>query len=154
MSCVGNEAASWAAFFSAESAVKPVYIKVKRKDLKMFYRTTMGLCLAVAVAMTSMNAHAAEEDTGWRKIVDIGCHSTDGDGTCFVTLDGSAFGASLGCQVGPTTQFRFDNANTDTGKRTFAALLAAYVSGKSVGIHLNACTWQGFPAIQWFHISN
>ena len=107
--------------------------------------------LAVSMAMLSQSAHA-DEETGYRKIVSIGCHNTNG--TCYVALDGTSFGGSLGCANAPTIEFRFDNGDTEIGKRAYASLLAAYLSGKSVTAHLVGCTSQGLPALAWFRVSD
>lgn len=107
-------------------------------------------CAVAACALLSSFSARADEETGWRKIVDIGCHHSGG--TCFVTLDGAAFGASLGCPGAPTNQFRFDDGDTVTGRRTFTALLAAFTTGKSVSIHLTGCSVQGVPTLAWYHI--
>ncbi|MCS0583189.1 hypothetical protein NX784_16485 [Massilia pinisoli] len=105
--------------------------------------------VATFALLSSFSAHA-DEETGWRKIVDIGCHHVGG--TCFVALDGAAFGASLGCPGAPTNQFRFDDGNTVTGRRTDSTLLAAAMSGKSVSIHLTGCSSQGTPTLAWYHV--
>jgi hypothetical protein len=114
-----------------------------------FYRTIMLWVLAAGMCMSSLNAYAGE-DSGVRKVVNVGCHT--GDGTCFVGLDGPAFGASLNCPTGATNQFRFDNGDTAIGKRAFAAFMAAYLSGKHVTVHFEGCSAQGYPTLQWFYV--
>jgi hypothetical protein len=109
----------------------------------------LTLAVAGCALLSSFNAHA-EEDTGYRKIVDIGCHHNAG--ICFVTLDGAPFGASLGCPGAPTNQFRFDDGDTVIGRRTFSALMTAFATGKSVSIHLAGCSSQGTPTLTWYHI--
>jgi len=104
---------------------------------------------AASLCAGSLNAYAGE-DLSARKIVNVGCHT--GDGTCFVELDGAAFGASLNCPVKPTNQFRFDNSDTAVGKRTFAAFMAAYLSGKHLAVHLEGCSAQGWPTVAWFYV--
>lgn len=93
----------------------------------------------------------AGESVGPRKIIDIGCHN--GDGTCFVTLDGEAFGSTLGCLNASGKEFRFDNGDTAVGRRSYASLLAAFLSGKSVSVYLDGCTAQGFSKLAYFHVS-
>jgi hypothetical protein len=105
--------------------------------------------VATCALLCSFSAHA-DEDTGWRKIVDIGCHHNAG--ICYVTLDGAAFGASLGCRGAPTNEFRFDDGDTVIGRRTYSTLLAAAMSGKNVWIHLVGCTSQGMPSLEWYHV--
>lgn len=114
-----------------------------------FYKTVALCALAAFACSSSLNAYAGE-DLSARRIVDMGCHNTDG--TCFVDLDGAAFGASLNCPVGSVNQFRLDNTDTAVGKRTFAALMAAYVSGKHLSVHLEGCSSQGWPTILWFYV--
>jgi len=113
------------------------------------YKKIMLWVLAVLTYSSCLSAYAGE-DLSARKIMDIGCHNSDG--TCFVDLDGAAFGASLNCPVGAGNQFRFDNSDTAVGKRTFAALMAAYLSGKHLSVHLGGCSSQGWPTIQWFYV--
>jgi len=92
----------------------------------------------------------AGESTGVRKILYLGCHDTDG--TCYVGLDGGAFGVTLGCPLGPMAEFRFDNGDTDVGRRAYASLLAAMLSGKSVVVSLDGCTTQGYPKLLYFAV--
>lgn len=109
----------------------------------MLWALTAGMCVS------SLNAYAGE-DSGARKVVDVGCHNVDG--TCFVDLDGPAFGASLNCPIKSTNQFRFDNGDTAIGKRTFAAFMAAYLSGKRITVHLEGCSAQGYPTLIFFYV--
>lgn len=94
----------------------------------------------------------AGESIGARKIVGIGCHNTNA--VCYVTMDGAAFGASLGCTVGATNDFRFDNGDTAIGRRTYAALMAAFMAGKSVTLYLDGCTGQGYPNLIYYNVVN
>jgi len=117
--------------------------------------TSLRRCLAVlalAAAGFAADSAAATEGVSTRKILDVGCHNTDG--VCFVTLDGASFGSSLGCAVSVTNEFRFDNGDTSIGRRSYASILAAFLSGRSVSIVLNGCTNQGFPALHYFHVLN
>ncbi|WP_228277584.1 hypothetical protein [Acinetobacter dispersus] len=92
----------------------------------------------------------AGEDVQGRKIIDIGCHRDIG--TCYVTLDGPAFGSSLKCLHGATNQFRFDDSDSVNGRRAYASLLAAFLQGKTVDVFLDGCSVQGAPLMQYFHI--
>src|SRR6266568_7193294 len=94
--------------------------------------------VAVVAAMFMTAGAWAGESVGPRKVLDVGCHNTDG--TCYVTLDGSAFGSTLGCLTGATTEFRFDNGDTTIGRRAYASFLSALLSGKSV-----SSTWMDVP---------
>ena len=105
-----------------------------------------------AALVLDQGSAIAAEGTGPRRILDVGCHNTDG--TCYVTLDGTSFGASLGCAKAPTTQFRFDNGDTAIGKRSYASFLSAFLSGKSVSVYLEGCTSQGFPKLIYFNLVN
>ena len=110
-------------------------------------RLAYALLLAAA-AVYCLPAQAAIEPLGSRKILDLGCHHADG--TCFVSLDGAPFGASLGCVHTSTNQFRFDNSETAAGRRTYAAMLAAMLSNRSVAVTLTGCSNQGFPTVSWW----
>lgn len=107
---------------------------------------SMVLVVGLIISSTSV----ASELVGPRNIVSVGCHN--GSGTCFITLDGASFGGSLGCANGPINQFRFDNGDTDDGKRSFAAFLAAYLNGKRTTVYLDGCTTQGYPQLIYYTI--
>jgi hypothetical protein len=111
----------------------------------------IALVAAVAAIFVSVSASAGE-NVGPRKVLDVGCHNTNG--ICYVTLDGSAFGATLGCPSAPTKEFRFDNGDTIIGRRAYASFLAALMSGKSVSVYLEGCTSQGAPNLIYFHVAN
>lgn len=108
------------------------------------------LC-ALALSVCAAVAKSAEYVPA-RYIVDLGCHNTNG--TCYVTLDGSGFGSSLGCALGVTTQFRFDDADTAIGRRSWASMLFAFSMKKHVGVSVNGCTAQGYPKLDFFVISD
>lgn len=109
------------------------------------------LCALIAIMVWSPFA-SADEGVNDRKIVGIGCHQVNG--TCFVTLDGPAFGANEGCLNASTNQFRWDDADQPNGKRTFAALYGAYLSGKSVSVYISGCSAQSSPSLNYYIIFN
>lgn len=113
-------------------------------------RSTYALVLTFLTSFGLANNCLADEQTTPRHIVSLGCH--DVNGTCFVTLDGTPFGSTLGCSVGAITQFRFDNGDTDEGKRAYASFLAAFLAGKQVSVDLSGCTTQGYPQLVYFNI--
>lgn len=119
-------------------------IIVLSKNFKRCIRTCF-----ILLSLLSIQAHA-DEDIDGRKIVDIGCHNDIA--TCFVTVNGAPFGATLNCLGGATNQFRFDNGDTAIGRRTFSALMTAFISGKRVSIHLVGCSNQGAPTFTWYHV--
>lgn len=110
--------------------------------------STVGL-LAFVGACLHTPAFGSESLTN-RKIHSIGCHA--GDGTCFVQLEGAAFGSSLGCTVTSTSEFRFDNAGTADGRRAYASFLAAFLSGRPVSVVLLGCTSQGSPNLIYYYV--
>ena len=113
-------------------------------------KNTKILAFAICTAVLSVqNSAAAVENLGPRQVVSLGCHNTDG--TCYVSLDGAAFGSTLGCSV--TNEFRFDNGDTAIGMRAYASLLAAMLKGRSVSVTLNECTIQGSPKLRYFSIN-
>lgn len=97
-------------------------------------------------------AHADDYVTA-RHITLIGCHHVDG--TCFVSLDGAAFGAAENCAQTPagSHQFRFDNADTANGRRTYASLLAAFLSQRPVSVLIRGCSYQGVPSLLYFDMA-
>jgi len=97
----------------------------------------------------SSYANAGESVSG-RQITSIGCHEVNG--ICYVSIDGAAFGANEGCANVPTNQFRWDDADQPNGKRTFAALYAAYIASKKVDVYIEGCTTQSFPAVKYFNV--
>jgi hypothetical protein len=107
--------------------------------------------LIASIGLIGSSARAAE-NTGYRKIIYVGCHHFNN--ICFIQLEGSPFGGSLGCASGPTNEFRIDNADTVIGRRTYSTLLAAHLSGRTVAVQLDGCSSQGGPALLWFHVGN
>jgi hypothetical protein len=108
--------------------------------------------LALAYVLLVVGEATAAEWVPGRNIVDIGCHA--GDGTCFVTLSGAPFGANEGCSQGSLfNQFRFDNADTSDGRRTYASMLTAFTAGRKVSVYISGCSVQGVPSLGYFSIS-
>lgn len=103
----------------------------------------------VAIVLASPAATAGEAINA-RTILNIGCHNFDA--TCFVELSGSQFGGALACPSGVTSEFRFDNADSDPGKRTYATMLSAFVSGKAVSVMVDGCSVHGWPKLQYFRV--
>lgn len=93
----------------------------------------------------------AEETTGYRKILDIGCHVSDG--TCYATLSGSSFGAQQNCSFGNTNEFRFDSTSIH-GRRTYTSLLSAFLTNKPVSVTFAGCFNGTWPTITYFRIQN
>ncbi len=108
--------------------------------------------LVVATAFICVVQAQAQpvESLGNRRIQSVGCHHSDN--TCFVTLDGAAFGATLGCSITSTTEFRFDNADTSGGRRTHAAMFAAHMANRSVAVAVAGCSRQGYPSVAWWYV--
>lgn len=105
------------------------------------------------IFLALMNVAVAGENTGFRSIVDIGCHRIDG--TCYLTLDGSPFVvAGSSCNLYPN-MFRFSTDDTN-GKRAYMSLLAAYLAGKKVSLYANGCyiNQPNFQTFDWFNIGN
>jgi hypothetical protein len=95
----------------------------------------------------------ADEHVAGRHITRIGCHHIDS--TCYVSLDGAAFGAAENCASTPAggNQFRFDNTDTANGRRTYASLLAAFLSQRPVTVQIRGCSVQGVPSLLYFDIA-
>jgi hypothetical protein len=88
---------------------------------RCFLRNPMPIKLfAIALWAAMSSAPALAEEVSGRRITSVGCHAEGG--TCFVSLDGPAFGGSLGCTTGASNQFRWDSADTANGRRTHATM--------------------------------
>ncbi|MBJ8442779.1 hypothetical protein [Acinetobacter bereziniae] len=84
-----------------------------------------------------------------RKILDIGCHMTDG--TCYVTLTGEPFGAYENCPSKTTNTFRF-NSSSIHGRRAYASFYGAFLSKKIVDVYIDGCYETGSPTITYYHV--
>lgn len=103
-------------------------------------------------ALVCGTAHADDHVVG-RHITRIGCHHVNG--TCYVSVDGAAFGASEDCANAPagSNQFRFDNADTADGRRTYASLLSAFLSQRPVTVLIRGCSAQGVPSLLYYELA-
>ncbi len=90
------------------------------------------------ILVAATTSSAAETATGL--VTGLGCHNTDP--TCFVNLDG--YSSSAYCNH--TNQLRWDTSS-DWGRRFYATLLAAKLSGSPVWLEVSqsTCHAQGFP---------
>lgn len=95
----------------------------------------------------------ADDHVSGRHITSIGCHHVNS--TCYVSLDGAAFGAAENCASAPagSNQFRFDNADTADGRRTYASLLAAFLSQRPVSVLIRGCSAQGMPSLVYYEVA-
>jgi hypothetical protein len=114
--------------------------------------TTNRCAVALAFAGISLTATLtqAADHVQQRRIVLVGCHHTDG--VCFVVLDGAPFGGSEGCAFGAANEFRWDNADTPNGKRTYTSMFAAFLQNKRVSVAVSGCSSQGFPAPSYYTV--
>ena len=108
---------------------------------------------AALLGMLALGTAHADESVAGRRITSIGCHHVNG--VCYVSLDGPAFGAAENCAATPGggNQFRFDNAETADGRRTYASLLAAFLSQRPVSVMISGCSVQGKPSLLYYEIS-
>jgi len=109
--------------------------------------------VAALLGMLALGTAHADENVVARRVTNIGCHHVNG--VCYVTLDGAAFGAAENCAAAPagSNQFRFDNAETADGRRTYASLLAAFLSQRPVSVMIRGCSVQGVPSLLYYEIS-
>jgi hypothetical protein len=119
---------------------------ISKGCIGMLRSLKIGVCGLLALLSLSANAETAIG----RKVKVVGCHNTDG--TCYVILDGAAFGSSQNCSVNPTTEFRFDNGDTVIGRRAYASFLTALVSGRPVTVTVSGCSRQGWPRLHYFNV--
>lgn len=108
---------------------------------------------AALLGVLVLGTARADDHVVARHITRIGCHHVNG--TCYVSLDGAAFGAAENCANAPTgsNEFRFDNADTANGRRTYASLLAAFLSQRPVTVHISGCSAQGWPSLLYYDIA-
>jgi hypothetical protein len=116
----------------------------------MSFRSRFSSMMAFAATIVFAHSSYAGEYVSGRFVTHIGCHHSDG--TCFVVLSGPAFGASENCAQGPSTQFRFDNAETPHGRRTYASFMSAYLLKKRVDVSIVGCSSQGIATLSYFVI--
>ena len=83
------------------------------------------------------NFSYADENTGFRKILDVGCHLHDG--TCFVVVDGAAIGGSYGCS---STQIRWDANTPVMGKHHLSMMLATMKASGLAYFNISGCYTQ------------
>jgi hypothetical protein len=129
------------------SATHSKFKRGRKMNLKHLIPITALLGAAV------LGTARADDHVSGRRITHIGCHHVDG--TCYVSLDGAAFGAVENCAHTPAggNQFRFDSADTVNGRRTYASLLAAFLSQRPVSVLIRGCSSQGVPSLVYFDIA-
>lgn len=91
-----------------------------------------GLLITLSMVMW-MTPSAAGTTTGYRNILDFGCHKNDG--TCYVTIDGAAVG-DITCT---SNSVRWDSKNDVNGKTWLALIMAAKAQGKRVSFYIDGC---------------
>lgn len=103
----------------------------------------MAVALFLVATTASHSANAVS--TGPRDITYLGGHS--GDMHSYVGLSGAAFGPAA-C---PSTEVRWD-ASTDSGKRQYNSLMAAYMARRKVSFELSNSCWGTFVTAVYFHV--
>ncbi len=110
--------------------------------MKIFFSAV----LTIVVLMIGQTANA--EETGFREVLDIGCHSYDGE--CYISLVGDVFGSEHGCA---SIQARWNSLATKNGRAILAILTSAFIAGKYVNIYVNECYESVgggiFPQVGW-----
>jgi hypothetical protein len=111
------------------------------------WKQLVALTMATLVSLPAL----AGEGTGPRTIGDMGCDNVDS--ICYIDKSGAPAGASVGCS---SNYIQWDSINDPNGKNTYAALLAAFVSGKRVSVYINSClaARPSFPTIWYFNVYN
>jgi hypothetical protein len=102
--------------------------------------------LGLLWAMPSQSAEYIQQ----RRITAMGCHH--GNGVCYVSVDGAPFGGSEGCRSGAVNEFRWDDADTPNGRRTYASMLAAFSQNKRVSVAIVGCSAQGVPSLSYYTV--
>jgi len=91
------------------------------------------VCLALG-ALSFSSASNSAEWSGFRNIVELGCMKSEG--TCWVTLEGSAMTGAPGCS---SPALRWDVKNDANGKNFYALFLLAQASKKRVALNVDGC---------------
>jgi len=127
---------------SAQTAKK----KAHAKELQM----TKWIAIFSTCIIFSCVAFASE-DTGPRRIVQIGCVLTTGQ--CYVSVSGTPVGSTFGCS---STSVRWNADNTASGNRWFVLLYGAYLKGKTVDFNISGCYPDSpeFPTFLWANVQD
>lgn len=91
------------------------------------------LIIAVSFASIASIAHGAEW-SGYRNILEFGCHKADG--TCYVTIDGTPVTGGPSCV---RNDVRWDSKNDVNGKTWLALVMFAKASQKKLGFYIDGC---------------
>lgn len=86
--------------------------------------------------------------TGPRSLLEVGCHN--GDGTCYLVVDGAAFGESS-CMG---SSLRWD-ASTKSGRNVLGVLNSAFIAGRKVDFYVSPGCYlnqPAFPTFSWFNV--
>jgi len=93
----------------------------------------VSITLVVFTLLLAANLSWAE-DTGPRNVIDFGCHT--GNSICYVSIDGAPVGGEFGCS---SNSVRWNADDAPSGKRLFAMVTAAFVSGNRVQFQISGC---------------
>lgn len=114
-------------------------------------KTMLGLALIIMMLMMGQTINA--EETGYREVVAIGCHSYDGE--CYISLAGDTFGSDYGCA---DTQARWNSLTTKNGRAILAMLTSAFIAGKYVDIYVDGCYERAdggiWPQLGWILVKD
>lgn len=114
--------------------------------LKSVTNTKWIACLILAVVLCDS---ALGQSTGYRKIINFGCHNTDG--TCYAYLEGDVFGPTA-CTA---SSVRWNAEADPNGKAILTLLAGAFFADKRVAFNLldNCYPYQTeFPTIRFINI--
>lgn len=90
--------------------------------------------LVVAAALSCVTNQSMAGDTGSRNIIDFGCHT--GNSICYATIDGAPVGDEFGCS---SSSVRWNADESPSGKRLFAIIQGAFLSGTRVQFFITGC---------------
>lgn len=103
-----------------------------------------NMIIAAAMLLISFSIHAYDGWSGANKIASIRVYSST---AVLITMPGA--NNPKGCSE--TTYIVLANADSESGKRQYSALLTAYAAGKSVNLALTGCSGggtNGWPVIE------
>ena len=109
----------------------------------------MKTIFALLITLISYGAIAYDGWSGPNKVASIRVYSST---TVLITMPGA--NNPKGCSN--TSYIKLANADTESGKRQYSALLTAYAAGKNVNLALTGCSGggtNGYPLIEQVWLS-
>lgn len=115
---------------------------------------TSIVALSITLVILGTNLAFAGADTGFHRIIDLGCSRPEKGGECFVTIDAPPFGPTA-CRPGSQARWAVQKEN---GRTILGLLMAAWAADARVSLFIEDYCWvqpssgATWPLIGWVHI--